>query len=158
GEFTGENIALTEDFNVQYELDPAAGDSLKVITYRNPDSGQPNPTEMSPQRSTNEPGFVEVEALLGTNNPASTARTHPAHNVIVLFDNSLSMQWDKLERSYEAMQKVLHSLSTDDHFNLLMFNSKVAAFQPAMISMTPENLQKATDFVRNSRLRGGTDL
>ena len=160
GEFTGENIALTQDFSVQYELDQAAGDSLHVLTYRNPDSGQPDPTEMSPQRSTNEPGFAEVEALLANKKAAAPAgaAARPPHNVIVLFDDSLSMQWDKLERSYEAMQKVLHSLSADDHFNLLMFNSKVTAFQPALSGATPVSLQKATDFVRASRLRGGTDL
>jgi Ca-activated chloride channel family protein len=160
GDFTGENVALTQDFSVQYELDQSAGDSLRVLAYRNPDSGQPNPTEMSPQRGTNEPGFVEVEALLASKKAAGTAvaPTHPPHNMIVLFDNSLSMQWDKLERSYEAMQKVLHSLSADDHFNLLMFNSKVTPFQPAMSGVTPVSLQKVTDFVRSSRLRGGTDL
>ena len=160
GEFTGENIALTQDFSVQYELDQAAGDSLHVLTYRNPDSGQPDPTEMSPQRSANEPGFAEVEALLANKKAAAPAgaAARPPHNVIVLFDDSLSMQWDKLERSYEAMQKVLRSLSADDHFNLLMFNSKVAAFQPALSGATPVSLQKATDFVRSSRLRGGTDL
>jgi Ca-activated chloride channel homolog len=159
GDFTGENVALTQDFSVQYELDQSAGDSLRVLAYRNPDSGQPDPTEMSPQRSTNEPGFVEVEALLASKKAAGTAApAHPPHNVIVLFDNSLSMQWDKLERSYEAMQKVLHSLSADDHFNLVMFNSKVTPFQPAMSGVTPVSLQKVTDFVRSSRLRGGTDL
>ena len=160
GEFTGENVALTQDFSVQYELDQAAGDSLHVLTYRNPDSGQPDPTEMSPQRSANEPGFAEVEALLANKKAAAPAgaQARPPHNVIVLFDDSLSMQWDKLERSYEAMQKVLHSLSADDHFNLLMFNSKVTAFQPALSGATPVSLQKATDFVRASRLRGGTDL
>jgi Ca-activated chloride channel family protein len=160
GDFSGENIALTQDFSVQYELDQAAGDSLHVLTYRNPDSGQPDPTEMSPQRSANEPGFAEVEALLANKKAAAPAgaTARPPHNVIVLFDDSLSMQWDKLERSYEAMQKVLHSLSADDHFNLLMFNSKVTAFQPAVSGATPVSLQKATDFVRGSRLRGGTDL
>jgi len=160
GDFTGENVALTQDFSVQYELDQSAGDSLRVLAYRNPDSGQPDPTEMSPHRSTNEPGFVEVEALLASKKAAGTAvaPAHPPHNVIVLFDNSLSMQWDKLERSYEAMQKVLHSLSADDHFNLVMFNSKVTPFQPAMSGVTPVSLQKVTDFVRSSRLRGGTDL
>jgi Ca-activated chloride channel family protein len=159
GEFTGDNVALTQDFSVQYELDQAAGDSLHVLTYRNPDYGQPDPTEMSPQRSANEPGFAEVEALLANKKAAAPAgaAARPPHNVIVLFDDSLSMQWDKLERSYEAMQKVLHSLSADDHFNLLMFNSKVTAFQPAVSGATPINLQKATDFVRGSRLRGATD-
>jgi Ca-activated chloride channel family protein len=160
GDFTGENVALTQDFSVQYELDQSAGDSLRVLAYRNPDSGQPDPTETSPQRSTNEPGFVEVEELLASKRAAGTAAApaHPPHNVIVLFDNSLSMQWDKLERSYEAMQKVLRSLSADDRFNLLMFNSKVTPFQPAISGVTPVSLQKVTDFVRSSRLRGGTDL
>jgi Ca-activated chloride channel family protein len=160
GEFTGENVALTQDFSVQYELDQAAGDSLHVLTYRNPDAGQPDPTEMSPQHSANEPGFAQVEALVANKKAAAPAgaAARPPHNVIVLFDDSLSMQWDKLERSYEAMQKVLHSLSADDHFNLLMFNSKVTAFQPALSGATPVSLQKATDFVRSSRLRGGTDL
>jgi Ca-activated chloride channel homolog len=157
GDFSGENVNLTEDFGVQYDLDPAAGDSLRVLTYRNPDSGQPNPTETSPQRSNNEPGFVEVEALLAGGNAAQSSSRTP-HNVVLLFDNSLSMQWDKLERSYEAMQKVLHSLAPQDRFNLLLFNSKVAAFQPASAGVTPVSLQKATDFVRASRLRGGTDL
>jgi Ca-activated chloride channel family protein len=160
GEFAGDNVALTQDFSVQYELDQSAGDSLHVLTYRNPDSGQPDPTEMSPQRTVNGPGFVEVEALLANKKTAAVAGApaRPLHNVIVLFDDSLSMQWDKLERSYEAMQKVLHSLVGEDHFNLLMFNSKVAALQPTMAGATPVSLQKATEFVRNSRLRGGTDL
>ena len=157
GEFTGENVVLAEDFNVQYDLDSGGGDTLHVLTYRNPDSGQPDPTETSPQRSANEPGFVEVEALLAAKN-SGTQAARPPHNVVVLFDNSLSMQWDKLERSYEAMQKVLHSLTPQDKFNLLLFNSKIASFQPAPAAVTPASLQQATDFVRNSRLRGGTDL
>jgi Ca-activated chloride channel homolog len=160
GEFSGDNINLTEDLTVQYQLDSAAADTLRVLTYRNPDSGQPDPTEMSPVRSNNEPGFVEVEALLANKKAAATSgqSARPPHNVVVLFDNSLSMQWDKLERSYEAMQKVLHSLGPQDHFNLLLFNSKVAALQPDITGVTPVSLQQATDFVRNSRLRGGTDL
>jgi len=159
GEFSGDNVALTQDFNVQYEFDPAAADSMRVLTYRNPDSGQPDPTEMSPERSTNEPGFAEVETLLaGGKNGAAVSPARPPHNVILLFDNSLSMQWDKLERSYEAAQKVLHSLAPNDQFNLLMFNSKVTEFQPGPGAVTPVSLQKVTDFVRGSRLRGGTDL
>lgn len=160
GEFTGENVDLTQDFNMQYELDQAAGDSLHMLAYRNPDSGQPDPTETSPQRSTNEPGFAEVEVLLANKNAAGANGTaaRPSHNVILLFDDSLSMQWDKLERSYEAMQKVLHSLAANDQFNLVMFNSKVMPFQPGLSGVMPVSLQKATDFVRNSKLRGGTDL
>jgi Ca-activated chloride channel family protein len=159
GEFSGESVHLIEDFSVQYELDSAAGDSLRVLAYRNPDSGQPNPTETSPERGMNEPGFAEVEALLANAKAGpGGAAARPPHNVILLFDNSLSMQWDKLERSYEAMQKILRSLSSGDQFNLVMFNSKATPFQPAPGAVTPVSLQKVTDFVRGSRLRGGTDL
>src|SRR5258707_2826912 len=159
GSFEGENVSLTEDFALQYELDQAGRDTVKVLAYRNPDSGQPNPTEMAPVRSNNEPGFVEVEALIANKKPAAgQMASRPPHNVIVLFDNSLSMQWDKLERSYEAMQKVLHSLAPQDHFNVMLFNSKVSTFQPAWSGVTPVSLNQATEYVRGSKLRGGTDL
>ncbi|HKF22422.1 MAG TPA: VIT and VWA domain-containing protein [Candidatus Angelobacter sp.] len=158
GEFSGDNVNLTEDFSVQYALDSGSADTLHILTYRNPDSGQPNPTEVSPERSDNEPGFAEIEALLANKGAAAQNQPRPAHNVVVLMDTSLSMQWDKLERSYQAMTQLLHSLGPQDHFNLLLFNSKIAPFQPGMSGVTPVSLQKATEFVRNSRLRGGTDL
>ena len=71
GSFEGDNVNLTEDFALQYELDQAGGDTVKVLAYRNPDSGQPTPTEMAPVRSNNEPGFVEVEALIANKKPAA---------------------------------------------------------------------------------------
>jgi Ca-activated chloride channel family protein len=162
GEFTGENVNLTQDFSLQYELDSGAADALRVLTYRNPDSGQPNPTEMAPApvRNDNEPGFAEVEALLANKKAAAggAPSSRPPHNVIILFDNSLSMQWDKLERSYEAMQKVLHSLTSQDRFNLVLFNSQISAYQPSSTAVTQASIQQATDFIRQSRLRGGTNL
>lgn len=158
--FQGENVNLTEDFAVQYELQPLF-DQLHVLTHRDPNSGQPDPTEISPLRSNNEPGFFEVQALLGkqknpTAEPVKDQR--PPHNVVVLFDNSLSMQWDKLERSYQAMQKVLHALRPQDRFNLLLFNSKVTPFQTQMSAVTPVALRQANEFLENSKLRGGTNL
>ncbi len=44
--------------------------------------------------------------------------------VIVLFDTSLSMQWEKLERSYQAFETLLHTLRPADHFGLVLFNSE----------------------------------
>jgi Ca-activated chloride channel family protein len=157
-DFAGDNIALTENFAIQYELDPAAADSVRVLSYRNPDSAQPDAAEKSPVRNNNEPGFAEIEALLANKRSAANGQVHAPRNVIVLFDDSLSMQWDKLERSYEAMQAVLHSLGPQDHFNLLLFNSKVTSFQSAPATVTQASLRQADSFLRNSRLRGGTDL
>ncbi len=167
GSFEGANVTLAEDFAVKYDLDAKHADTVDVITYRQPESGQPDAVEMSPTRSHNEPGFFEVQALLGMgpNNPAQaeagrgTRGTQgSAKTVVVLFDNSLSMQWEKLERSYAAMEQVLRSLGPNDQFNLILFNTKIAANQPAPVVASRENVQKALDFVRASKLRGGTDL
>ena len=159
GHFEGQNINLGEDFVATYVLDPAASDTLQLLTYRNPVSGQPSPTEIAPVRSTNEPGFFEAEALLGFggNAPAPIAEANnPPKTVIALFDTSLSMQWEKLERSYQALESLLHALNPKDHFGLVLFNSEthVIPVEPA----DPANVQHAIDAVRATRLRGGTDL
>jgi Ca-activated chloride channel family protein len=163
GTFEGTNVTLVEDFAVKYDLDGKHADTIDVITYRQPESAQPDAVEMSPVRTHNEPGFFEVQALLGMNNnsPAQAELgrgTQGPKTVVVLFDNSLSMQWEKLERSYAAMETVLRSLGPNDRFNLILFNTKIATFQPEPVAATRENVQKAVDFVRASKLRGGTDL
>ncbi|MGA7755936.1 MAG: VIT and VWA domain-containing protein [Candidatus Sulfotelmatobacter sp.] len=157
GHFEGQNINLGEDFVATYDVDPAASDTLQLLTYRNPVAGQPSPTETSPIRSTNEHGFFEAQALLGFGGATSTSSSSAeAKTVIVLFDTSLSMQWEKLERSYQALETLLHTLQPPDHFGLVLFNTEtqMTPVSPA----TPANIQRAIDSVRSSRLRGGTDL
>jgi Ca-activated chloride channel family protein len=159
GHYEGENVNLGEDFVVTYELDPAAADSLRLLAFRNPVSGQPSPTETSPIRSTNEPGFFQAEALLGYGaggNPTGNVASGASKNVIVLFDTSLSMQWEKLERSYQALETLLHTLRPSDHFSVVLFNTQTQIVPTA--TAEPANLQRAIDLVRSSRLRGGTDL
>ena len=162
GTFEGENINLTEDFVATFDLDKAGSDTLAVITHRNPINGQPNPTEMAPVRSTNEPGFFAAEALLGLGPAGKSAQgtspASPGKTVVILFDISLSMQWEKLERSYQALETLLRSLKPEDKFNLLLFNSQVQPFQPTPVSADTATVQRALDFVRASRLRGGTAL
>ena len=159
GHYEGENVNLGEDFVVTYDLDLAAVDSLRLLTFRNPVSGQPSPTETAPVRSTNEPGFFQAEALLGYGaggNPTDNKSSGAPKTVIVLFDISLSMQWEKLERSYQALETLLHSLRPSDHFSLILFNTQTQVVPTA--NGEPANVQRAIDVVRSSRLRGGTDL
>src|SRR6266849_4193046 len=104
GHFEGQNVNLTEDFVTAFELDRAGSDTLQVLAFRNPVSGQPSPTETAPVRSTNEPGFFSVDALLGSGKQAPpvggnvTQDPGQAKAIVLLFDTSLSMQWEKLER------------------------------------------------------------
>ena len=158
GHFEGQSVNLGEDFAVTYDLDPTASDSLQVLTHRNPVGGQPSPTETASARSTNEPGFFEAEALLGfgKDSPSAGSVNGAPKTVVVLFDTSLSMQWEKLERSYQAFDTLLRTLRPSDRFGLVLFNSQTQILSPA--SAGAGNLQHAIDFVRASRLRGGTDI
>jgi Ca-activated chloride channel family protein len=145
-EFFGNNVSLTEDFAVRYALDPAGADTLRVITDR---------------EAASQPGFFQAQALLGIPTQAGSkpqGGAQPARTLVMLFDNSLSMQWDKLERSFAACETALRRLRPIDSFNLLLFNSELNAFAPQPRPATPENIEQALAFVRNSRIRGGTDL
>jgi Ca-activated chloride channel family protein len=146
-EFFGDNVELKEDFAVRYALDPAEADTVRVITERDTSSGL---------------GFFQAQALLRipTAQPvvAEQHSAQAARTLIVLFDNSLSMQWDKLERSFAACETALRRLRPADSFNLLLFNSEVDLFAPQPRAATPENIEQALAFIRNSRIRGGTDL
>jgi Ca-activated chloride channel family protein len=146
-EFFGDNVELKEDLAVRYALDPAEADTLRVITER---------------ENASEPGFFQAQTLLrfpgaqpGTDAQPSV---EPAKTIILLFDNSLSMQWDKLERSFAACETALKRLRPADAFNLLLFNSEVEAFAPQPRPATPQNIEQALAFIRNSRIRGGTNL
>ena len=79
-----------------------------------------------------EPGFFEAQLLLADPKPQAAVQAAP-RTIILLFDNSLSMQWEKLERSYAALEAVLRSLRPADHFNLLLFNQSVTPFKPAPV-------------------------
>jgi len=164
GRFEGQNVNLTEDFVTTFELDRAGSDTLQVLTFRNPVSGLASPTETAPVRSTNEPGFFSVDALLGGGKQApptggnATQDPGQAKAIVLLFDTSLSMQWEKLERSYQALETLLRTLHPSDSFNLILFNQQTQLFQPARAPADGAAVQRALDFVRGSRLRGGTDL
>jgi len=164
GTFEAENVNLTEDFVATFDLDRAGSDTLAVITHRNPVSGRPSPTETAPVRSTNEPGFFAADALLGVaanggaDKGTGSTGAAPRKTVVILFDTSLSMQWEKLERSYQALETLLRFLKPDDKFNLILFNSQIQTFQTTTVDASNDNVQHALDFVRSSRLRGGTNL
>jgi Ca-activated chloride channel homolog len=137
--FEGRNVPLSEDLSLEWELDPAAAGALSVLTYRDP--------------SRSATGYFEASTLLANRQSNESPRL-----VVALLDTSLSMQWEKLERSYRALEGLLHALRPADRFGLLLFNSDVTAFSPQPLPATPDQVEKALAFVKQSNLRGGTDL
>lgn len=172
GSFSGRDVQFTEDFTVVYALDAAKADTLAVLTYRNPTPAPQSPTDTAPRPGAGtaaEPGFFEASALLAP--IASAAAPAPAagasgagssaaapRTVILLFDASLSMQQEELERSFQAMEAVLRSLRPADQFNVLLFNVECVPFAPKPVASDTASIERALAFVRSGRLRGGTDL
>ena len=156
--FEGANVSFDEDFSAGWELDPAETDKLEVTTFRNPRHALPAVDEKTPKKQTEEPGFFLAQTIVGEPKAVAAAAIKTPRNLIVLFDTSLSMQWDKLERSYQALEKVLLSLTPADHFNVVLFNQDVTMFSPQPVVADAAKVQEALAFVKASRLRGGTDL
>ena len=162
GSFAGRNVTFSEDFTVEYSLDPVGSDTLQVVTYRNPDPGAPSPTETAPRPPASalsvEPGFFHASALVAPVASSGDPRTAAApRTVIVLFDTSLSML-EKVSRSFDALEIALTSLRPVDRFNLLLFNTETTAFAPAPVPADMASVEKALQFVRDGRLRAGTNL
>jgi len=154
------DIALNDDVTASWRLDAAAADTLEVITHRDTRAPQTTPDQTRPTAPSGpEPGFFQASLLVGdgaaqpVNEDAAPPRT-----IIVLFDNSLSMQWEKLERSYGAAETLLRKLRPTDRFNVILFNQDTALLSPQPLPADAAHIQQALDFIRASKLRGGTDL
>lgn len=157
--FDLKDFAFVEDFQATWHLAAASGDHLELITHYDPTAHSPTAADQAPEKPAPEPGFFEASLLVADPVPAPAQAPRGAPGtVILLFDNSLSMQWEKLERSYAALEATLHSLHPGDSFNVLLFNQAVTPFQPKPVPATLDAVQQALNFVRASRLRGGTDL
>ncbi len=140
--YSGTGVALTEDFAVKYSVDPSTADTLRVVTYRNPAQTPPI-------------GFFQASGLFGL---GVTPQNSPPRTVIAVFDTSLSMQWNKLDSSFQAYESLLRSLRPQDRFNVVVFNSDVSLFATATQPANADQIERALAFVKQSRLRGATDL
>ncbi|MGO9230768.1 MAG: VIT domain-containing protein [Bryobacteraceae bacterium] len=157
GSLTAANFKMDQDFAVDYRLDGSRTNTLEVIAYRNPSPPSPSPTDTTVRLSGPQPGFFQASALLAESAAGSDARRKPK-TVIALFDASLSMQWEKLDREFQALEGLLHALQPADAFNVLLFNTHTATFAPAPVAASPASIEKALAFVRQSSLRGATNL
>jgi Ca-activated chloride channel family protein len=154
------NIDLTEDFAATWGVDEPP-DAMQVIAYRNPHPAPQPPGIEAPQAAQpgpkTIPGYFEAMAQLSIPQ-AAPAAAQGGRTVVILMDTSLSMQWDKLERSYAAAARLLQTLQPSDRFNLLLFNDGVSSFRPAPVAADTSTAMAALEWLRSQPLRGGTDL
>lgn len=160
--FEGSQVQLAEDFSLQYKLEASAA-NLQVVTHRAAKPAPPSPADEAPPAPRPRPGFFEASALLtpgiqsGADPKAGAPDTTP-RLFAFLFDTSLSMQWEKLDCSFQALETILHSLRPSDRFALILFNTALSRLAENPVAADPVEIDKALSFVRSSYLRGGTNL
>uniref|UniRef100_A0A8D0UBD0 Inter-alpha-trypsin inhibitor heavy chain H3 n=1 Tax=Sus scrofa TaxID=9823 RepID=A0A8D0UBD0_PIG len=79
-------------------------------------------------------------------------------NVVFVIDVSGSMHGRKMEQTKDALLKILDDIKEDDYLNFVLFSGDVTTWKDSLVQATPENIQKAREFVRNIRDQGMTNI
>ena len=153
-EFHANGLELKEDFSFDYRIN-VPETTLSFTTYRAPEQISAYDLRDPSLAAQNPSGYFEARTVF---NEAATTPNKQPRNVILLLDTSLSMYGEKLKRAVEALEYFLNSLSPQDHFDLILFNEETYAYSPTPLPATPDNVEHALDFIRNSMLGSGTDL
>ncbi|HWF87384.1 MAG TPA: VIT and VWA domain-containing protein, partial [Pyrinomonadaceae bacterium] len=147
-------VELKDDFSFDYRINVPQS-ALSVTTYRAPERISSYDLRDPSLAARNPDGYFEARAIF---NEHANTQTQQPRNVVLLLDTSLSMYGEKLKRAVEAVDYFLHSLSAQDHFDLIIFNDEAYQFAPAPLPATADNVEQALAFIRNSMLGGATDL
>jgi len=156
--FEGNDIQLTEDFGFGYGLN-VPRTAFEFLAYRAPERITADELR-DPRLAEREPdGYFEAGVVFNEAGraPGEVAPPEP-RSVLIMLDTSLSMQWEKLDRAFEATEALLRSLTPQDSFNLMLFNDDVTAFSDKPVDGRPEQIDRALSFIKSSYLSGGTDL
>ncbi|MEK6302879.1 MAG: VIT domain-containing protein [Acidobacteriota bacterium] len=156
--FEASNIELTEDFAFSYGL-TVPRTAFEFLAYRAPERITADELR-DPRLAERDPdGYFEAAGLFNeaARAPGEIAPPQP-RSILVMLDTSISMQWEKLDRAYEATEGLLRSLTSQDAFNLMLFNDEVATFSDKAVDARPDQIERALAFIKSSYLSGGTDL
>jgi Ca-activated chloride channel homolog len=156
--FEAVDVTPAEDFAFTYGINVPRS-ALDVVAYRAPERISADEVRDPARADKNPDGYFQAGAIFNGDGRAPGAASAPhARSVVLMLDVSLSMNGEKLDRAYEAVEYFLGALRPEDRFNLLLFNDDVLQFAQEPAPGSPDQIEKALGFVRASYLSGGTDL
>jgi uncharacterized protein YegL len=95
--------------------------------------------------------------LLTLSPPVQSHQT-AGKDIVLVADTSGSMAGDKIEETRKALKYVINSLSAQDRFGVIQFNTDVEAFKLSLQPATAENKKNALEYVDTLEARGGTNI
>ena len=90
--------------------------------------------------------------------PLTDSITPQAREVIFIIDTSGSMEGASLAQAKAALLHALKSLGSDDHFNLLQFNSNTERLFDRSVPVTQHSIYIAQNFITGLHANGGTEM
>jgi Ca-activated chloride channel homolog len=96
--------------------------------------------------------------LLTLSPPVQSHQATSGKDIVLVADTSGSMAGDKIDETRRALKYVINSLSNQDRFGVIQFNTDVEAFKLSLQPATPENKKNALDYVDTLEARGGTNI
>jgi Ca-activated chloride channel family protein len=156
--FEANALELTEDLAFSYGLSVPRS-VFEFLAYRAPERITADELR-DPALAQREPdGYFEASAVFNeAGRRVGEAAPPPPRSILVMLDTSLSMQWEKLDKAYEATEGLLRSLLPQDSFNLVLFNDDLATFSSQPVDARPDQIDRALAFIKSSYLSGGTDM
>lgn len=131
------NVVETEDFSLYYGLTSDAI-SVNLLTYR---------------ASASEDGFFTL--LIQPPLSVDTERIVPK-DVILVIDQSGSMEGDKWKQAQDAAAYVLDNINEQDRFNVVMFSTGYRVYANEMLAASEASA--ARDWIYSLWPEGGTDI
>jgi Ca-activated chloride channel family protein len=135
--YEANNVVPDTDFDLYYSVSP---DDIGVntLTYRDPATGE---------------GFFVLLAAPSLDVDRSRV---VAKDVVVVLDQSGSMEGEKFAQAQNALEYVLGHLNAEDRFNLIAFSTGTRAYQTGL--QPARDAAEARPWVRSLRAEGGTNI
>jgi len=116
-------------------------------------------TGNAPQAALFQEGWSgEDYALIMVMPPAKTTSSRIPREVVFVIDTSGSMHGQSIDQARAALQLALKRLHPGDRFNVVQFNSYTDALFRTAVPVTPDNINKAQNYVGGLHAEGGTEM
>lgn len=78
-------------------------------------------------------------------------------DIVFVLDKSGSMGGTKMTQLQDSMKKILDDVKADDKIMIIAFDSNLSYWKTDFVQVTPENINNAKNYIRNTHAGGGID-